>query len=254
MTAVYPPEHHMLRDLRFSFEYEGDGPQVAHMPVVPEICNAHGTVRTGVLATLVDVVGGGTAMHAAYPNWIATADLSLHVVGTSQPGSTIEARPRVLRAGRTTVVLEVDLVGIGIATMSFSALPRRDSNPDPNDAPVARNSTMATESSGMAEPIEAALGMQIVDARNGVIEVPVTDWAKNTMDAMQGGLVALTADLAGEQALQRDITSLHIVYLGFGRVGPVRTRAEVLAPNSARIEIVDTGADNRRMAIARVSS
>jgi uncharacterized protein (TIGR00369 family) len=241
----------MLRDLQFSFIFDDDAPSRAFMPVVPEICDARGTVRTGVLATLVDVVGGGTAMHAAYPNWIATADLSLDVFGTAGAGSTIEARPRVLRAGRTTVVLEVELVDVAIATMSFSALPRRDSNPDANEVAAGDRTTMTSPSSRLTQPIEAALGAKVVD---GAIEVPVTDWARNTMGAMQGGLVALTADLAGEHALQRQVTSLHIVYLGFGRVGPVRASAEVLAPNAAHVELVDTGADHRRMAIARVGT
>ena len=52
----------------------------------------------------------GLAAAAAHPNWIATADLTLHTVAGAEPGATVEARGRTLRAGRTTVVLEVDLV------------------------------------------------------------------------------------------------------------------------------------------------
>src|SRR5215472_3866755 len=134
MTA-YPPTEHMLRDLRFTFEHDTDGQRSwAWMPVVPEICTDLGHARAGALATLVDVIGGGLAASAAAPSWIATADLTLHVVGGAAPGSVVEARGTVLRAGRTTVVIEVGLRddggrSIGIATMSFSVLPRRDTNP-----------------------------------------------------------------------------------------------------------------------------
>jgi acyl-coenzyme A thioesterase PaaI-like protein len=128
-------------------------------------------------------------------------------------------------------------------------LPRRDANLDVSDSMRPERTTMATASSRLAEPIETALGAQIVD---GSIEVPVTDWAKNSMDAMQGGLVALLADLAGERALGAPVSDLHIVYLGFGRVGPVRSKVERLGTRAARVEIIDTGADNRRMAIASV--
>ena len=49
------------------------------MPVVPELCGDDGAVRAGALATLVDVIGGGLAATTAHPNWIATADLTLHL-------------------------------------------------------------------------------------------------------------------------------------------------------------------------------
>jgi acyl-coenzyme A thioesterase PaaI-like protein len=163
----------------------------------------------------------------------------------------VEAQARVLRAGRTTLVLEVDLVDVGIATMSFSVLPRRDANLDVSDSMRPERTTMATATSRLSEPIHDAMGAQIV---GDAIEVPVTDWAKNSMDAMQGGLVALLADLAGERALGKPVNDLHIVYLGFGRVGPIRAQVEQLGPHAARVEVIDKGADNRRMAIASVAT
>src|SRR5690349_23518749 len=98
----YPPDQHLLRDLRFAFDH-GDDParSRAWMPVVPELCTDQGHARAGALATLVDVIGGGLAANAAAPNWIATADLSLHLVRGAPPGATVEARASVLRAGRT---------------------------------------------------------------------------------------------------------------------------------------------------------
>ena len=108
MAITYPPERHLLRDLRLSFEHGSDRTSRAWMPVAPELCAADGAVRAGALATLVDVIGGGLAAAAAHPGWIATADLTLHLVGAVTAGS-IEARARVVHAGRTTVVIEVGL-------------------------------------------------------------------------------------------------------------------------------------------------
>src|SRR5438552_2029443 len=62
----------------------------------------------GALAALVDVIGGGLAARVAQPDWIATADLTLHLTGTATAGA-VEARGRVAHAGRTTVVIEVGL-------------------------------------------------------------------------------------------------------------------------------------------------
>jgi uncharacterized protein (TIGR00369 family) len=263
MTA-YPPDNHVLRDLRFTFEHGDDGrTSRAWMPIVPELCTDRGAARAGALATLVDVIGGGLAA-TAQPNWIATADLTLHVVRAAPPGSVVEARAQVLRAGRTTVVIEVGLVDdgardIGLATMSFSVLPRRDLNPDMTDVRGSGPSTMATETSRLKVPLLSALGVSVRNAPAGVVDVPVTDWCCNSMGAMQGGIVATVADVAAESALRAAggeplvVADLQVTYLGFGRVGPVRTRTEVLdvAPGHgrARVAIVDAGAEHRLMSV-----
>jgi uncharacterized protein (TIGR00369 family) len=264
MTAVYPPDHHLLRDLRFSFEHESDGrTSRAWMPVTPEICTDLGYARAGALATLVDVIGGGLAANAAAPGWIATADLTLHLVGAARPGSTVEARASVLRAGRTTVVIEVALVDerehrVGIATMSFAVLPRRDTNPEMSTIRESP-STMATADSRLARPLLEELGVEVLDRARGVIEVPVVDWSLNSMGAMQGGVVATVAEIAAETALRAAtseplvVNDLAVTYLGFGKVGPVRTAVDVLATadghGSARVELVDAGAENRQMTV-----
>jgi len=260
---MYPPDEHVLRDLRFTFEHSADGrTSRAWLPIVPEICTDRGTARAGALATLVDVIGGGLAA-AAQPNWIATADLTLHVVSHARPGSVVEARATVLRAGRTTVVIEVALVDrereIGLATMSFSVLPRRELNPDMSEVRGSGPSTMATESSRLRSSLLDALAVAVLDARAGVVELPVTDWSRNSMGAMQGGIVATVADIAAEHALRAAggkplvVTDLHVTYLGFGRIGPVRTRAEVLdvaaGHGRARVHIVDVGAEHRLMTL-----
>jgi len=267
MTAAYPPARHLLRDLRLRFEHDDAGGRSrAWLPVVPEVCGADGAVRAGVLATLVDVIGGGLAAVAAAPDWIATADLSLHVTTAARTGE-VEARARVLRAGRTTVVIEVDLVGaadraVGAATMSFAVLPRRDMNPDISSVRDPGRSTMAAPESRLRVPFLDALGVRVVDAKTGVVEVPVTDWARNSMGAFQGGAVGSVLEAAAEAALREAsgaplvVTDLQVTYLSFGRVGPLRTRADVLAATAdrgvARVELVDTGADGRRATLARV--
>src|ERR1044072_9280227 len=85
-----------------------DGTAIAWIPAPPEVRNPSGSVRAGALAVLVDVVGGGLAAVAAPPGWIGTADATLHLTPRPVVGD-VEARGRVLRQGRTTVVLEVDL-------------------------------------------------------------------------------------------------------------------------------------------------
>ncbi|MGH8979359.1 MAG: PaaI family thioesterase, partial [Acidimicrobiia bacterium] len=187
--TTYPPERHLLRDLCLSFDNPG-GESRAWLPVVPEVCGDDGAVRAGALTTLVDVIGGGLAASTASPDWIATADLTLHMTAPVNAG-TVEARAEVLRAGRSTVVLEVGLYAdagnsVGTATMSFSVLPRRDSNPDIGATRPAGPSTMAVDGSSLDAPLFDLVGIETVDAARGVVEVPVRTWATNSMGALQG--------------------------------------------------------------------
>jgi uncharacterized protein (TIGR00369 family) len=174
----------------------------------------------------------------------------------------------VLRAGRTTVVLEIDVVDedgtpCAVATTSFAVLPRRDINPDINETRgEGKRFSTAPDNAGLTQPYGDQLGIQVVDAAAGVVEVPVTDWARNSMGAFQGGAVGAVLEAAGEAALRAAtgealaVTDLHVTYLSFGRAGPLRTSATVLAATPdrsvAHVELVDTGAEGRTMTTARV--
>ena len=96
----YPPDIHILRDLRVSLEFQGQGRAVIRAPVVPEIRTQDGSLQVGAVATLIDVLGGALTARAVYPDWIATASLSVHMTG--RPVSdTVVAAGEVIRAGRT---------------------------------------------------------------------------------------------------------------------------------------------------------
>ncbi len=265
----YPPDRHLLRDLRLSFEHgPDDDPQSsrAWMPVVPGVCTDDGSVRAGALATLVDVIGGGLAATAAHPGWIATADLTLHVVGAATSGS-VEARARVVHAGRTTVVIEVELyddagLEIGLATMSFAVLQRRDSNPDITTSTTPGPSTMALADSGIRGSMLDELEVEVIDAAHGEVEAPVGEWCLNSLGAMQGGAVATMVDAAAEAASRAAtgdalvVTDIQLSYLALARVGPMRTRVTVIGSEpgavTARVEMFDTGSESRVTSLARV--
>jgi uncharacterized protein (TIGR00369 family) len=266
MTTTYPPDRHLLRDLRLSFEHIDERTSAAWIPVVPELMALDGSARAGALATLVDVIGGGLAARAAQPDWIATADLTLHLTGAATSGS-VEARGRIAHAGRTTVVIEVDLrdddgADIGLATMSFARLPRRVENPDISDSTTAGTSSMALPSSGLETSLFDEIGIRVVDAATGTVESPVRDWSRNSLGSMQGGAVAVVIEAAAEAAScaanagEVVVSDLQLTYLAPARVGPIRTRAEVLDARPGvvvtHVELIDTGSDNRVTTIGRV--
>lgn len=249
---VYPPAQHMLRDLRVEFEH-GSGESRAWIPAARETADARGHVRTGVLATLVDVIGGGLAALAAAPGWIATADLTLHTLEPIRANSstTLAAVGRVLRAGRTTVVIECAITGepdarpAAFATMTFSILERRDLNPVlvAADGDPVRQS-MATETSCFDRPLLDAFGIRVVEP--GVAELDVTPYVVNSLGAVQGGALATLAELAAESLDPTGLDAtvdLQIAYLALAKDGPVRAIARPVGDGVARVEVIDVGRD-----------
>ena len=285
----YPPEHHFLRDLALAVLEMGTESGRAGLPIVPAICGPSGGVSAGALATLVDVVGGGLAARAAQPDWIATADLTLHIVDAPGTGAVV-ASAQVLRAGRSTVVIGVDLdhfppeagtldegafdaaisaadLGarrIAVATMTFAVLPRREGNPDITkfESATGAGSGRILAGGGFRRPFVAELGIQVRDAATGQLEVPIEDYVHNSFAAMQGGIVALVACLSADVALTEacgipvETRDLQLTYLAQARVGPVRSEAAVLAATrdcgSARVTLVDSGNGGRVTATAGV--
>ena len=93
----------------------------------------------------------------------------------------------------------------------------------------------------------------------------------NSMGALQGGIVGAVVEAAAEVALQSAtgrplvVTDVQLTYLAFGKVGPLRTRVDVIERNAthavARVELVDAGAGGaadgararRRDEVARVT-
>ena len=137
---------------------------------------------------------------------MATADLTLHLL--ARPDVTaVEARARVVRAGRTTIVVEVDLdadgAPLGLATMTFAVLPRRAGNPVITASGDVTRMTMALPDSGLRAPLEASTGIDVRDAAAGIVHLPIDDYVRNSLGAVQGGMMATLATTAAEARAHR---------------------------------------------------
>jgi len=268
VSGDYPPLRHMLRDLLISVEFQEKTRCVVRAPVVPQVCTEQGGVHVGVVATLVDVLGATLAIRAIYPDWIATAGLSIYTTRPAISG-TIVASGTVIRAGQSINVIDVDIreelsgsthpsSSIGSAIMTFSRLPRRKDTIEV-EADSVNGVAFAVEGSGLSRRYLDEVGLRILDDTAGIAEVKMTDYVRNSFGAIQGGIVALLADIAGQSAaraatgqplITKDLT---IHYLSQGKVGPFRTRARVLRETSdtvlTRVELVDSGASDRLLMV-----
>jgi uncharacterized protein (TIGR00369 family) len=109
------------------------------------------------------------------------------------------------------------------------------------------------------------LGISVVDSAAGRVSLPVHPYVHNSIQAVQGGAMALLGDVAATEALGAAtglgseavvVTDLQVAYLTLGRVGPIVTRATVLDGGaatvdppteaaSAVVELMDAGAEDR---------
>jgi uncharacterized protein (TIGR00369 family) len=101
------------------------------LPVNPRVTNLRGGMQGGLIAALIDVVAGRAAGQAlADGDSAATADMNIKFLSAVTVGPA-HATARVLRRGRTLVVVQVDVRDEGrdvlaaIATLSFAVVPLR---------------------------------------------------------------------------------------------------------------------------------
>ncbi len=268
LTSTYPPAQHFLRDLRICIESTADEYQ-AHLEISPHLCSDQGGVRAGVVATLVDVVAGACAARATAPDWIATCDLVLHMLHPARAGQLL-ALTRILRRGRKTVVIEVEINNddfaecVALATVTFSVLEARGEMQKAREKDSALRTDFALPSSGFDRPVESRLGASLVDPEKGAWKLGISQYNSNTLGALQGGGQAVLIDVATESIGRACgnpdwvTTDFTIHYLALGKVGPLRTEARVLRLDVAsalvRVEVRDAGADDRLVAVATATS
>jgi len=107
---------------------------VIEMDIRPEFANVRGALQGGLIAVLVDVCAGRLAyLSCDHENGFSTAtsDLSIHYLSPVAVGpARVDAR--VLRRGRSTIVLQVEVTDVGrddklaaISTIAFTVVTPR---------------------------------------------------------------------------------------------------------------------------------
>jgi acyl-coenzyme A thioesterase PaaI-like protein len=252
---TYPPPTHLLRDLGLVVTHDGPGTACAVSRLHSGLADPEGRVLTGVAATVCDVVAGGLAARAAAPGWIATSDLHVALVDPPGPHRELRAAAGVLRAGRSTVLVEVDLrvdgTPVGVATAAFAVLGRRAHNPE---IPVAATERWELGPAASEAPVLARAGIR-PDPRRGATTLTVGPYVRNSLGAVQGGALALLVEAAArhqDPAAPLRVTELHLTYLALARTGPLSARvvAEVPATGARTVEVHDVGAGERLTTLA----
>jgi acyl-coenzyme A thioesterase PaaI-like protein len=137
---------------------------------------------------------------------------------------------------------------VGTGAIGFAKVPRRhDDLPKPPVTPT-RFAALFAGVDTITRPIREAAGIEVIDPRNGEVELTVTPDLRNPAGTLQGALVALLAEAAAEELVSARfespavVTDLDLRYLAQAPDGPVRTRSRLLGtgPDSpVEIELTD---------------
>ena len=274
----YPGPGHILRYARLAIDGSTDGLVEGLLPALDDLCDAGGAVRLGAMALLVDYAAGMLAIQTVQPDWTVTHDLALHLTGLAPAVGELEADCRVVRAGKSAVISETALrtpAGdeVARAYVTFNRVPRREGTPGASDQ---RHVNLAEADEMPRRPLDEAIGFRFSEPLTGPlsehgagdrhwVEFDHIPFIYNSLGAIQGGVVALALERGGSWAAEAELgrpcrtTDLHLHYLALGRSGPFRARAEVLRVEPkggvvSRVELVDTGAEDRLLALGVVTA
>jgi acyl-coenzyme A thioesterase PaaI-like protein len=176
-------------------------------------------VRIGILATFADLVAGQPPSGAMNP----TTDLSVHIHCPTEM-STVHLESRLVKAGATLVVIETRL------TADHQAAPFATSLATFMNRKIQSTGRPNQHSVRLGLPVAERIGARVTGP--GTVEMMIRDDVGNSFGTVQGGVLAVLAELAAESALDQDdpfvITDLDARYLNRVKVGPVEATAEIL--------------------------
>jgi acyl-coenzyme A thioesterase PaaI-like protein len=232
----------------------GEDLSVARATVVPELCVPEtDVVLTSVLLTWADVLAGPLATEATMPRVCMTNDLTVRLL-SRPPTGAVDLRAEVLKSGRTTTFTETWLAPAGAPTAPFAvAHGTFVASPRPQDTIDLTMLVGDRGSRPLLAPLPERLGVRVIEP--GVAEVDRRDELLNPADTLQGGVVALVAEMAALSVAGGGavVHELDVRYLRATRVGPARATARVLrdhgATTTTEVRVVDAGADGRLAAV-----
>lgn len=216
--------------------------------LVPELClEGTSTPRVATLATLADIVAGMAIQRRVTPRVPLTVDLdvrqSLH-----RRVSTIRGVARPLRIGGALSVIEVrfyagdDIEGpFALSHSRFILSP----NPTHRFDPEMHSFTSKRR---LSAPLVEALGLELLAP--GVVRLAKHPYVLQPAGTIQGGAIALVAELAIETALSNPVVEIDVHYLAATKVGPIESTIDILGHDLARATVVDRGNADRLVAVA----
>ena len=130
-------------------------------------------------------------------------------------------------------------------------------------ANIGKRTTNARPDSRIDIPLHDKIGLRVVDATDGVVEIDKHDYVRNSFGTLNGGVICMVFEAAAEHAARAAGgrpyvgADLSVHYLSQTRAGPARTAAKVLRHDErhavCELSLVDAGNDDQLLALATVT-
>jgi len=202
-------------------------------------------VRASIFATWADMLAGYLAMDAFLPRVPTTLELDVHLHEPHGDPKAIKAVARLIKSGRTVLVIVVDFTDeegrpLAFSTASFMAVP---------DPAV----TFPPEHLAVREAPRTIVRLAVPFAERARCErrgpclavLHRSEDGLNSAGTVNGGLIALAIEEAALSAAPGStISSMALRYLRPVRVGPAVASAQV-RDGLGRVEVRDGGSGDR---------
>jgi acyl-coenzyme A thioesterase PaaI-like protein len=243
-----PRRHHLLQELGFAIRPDGEA-LVGTAAVTPFMhVPGASSLRAAILASWADMLCGLLSMRAFDGRVSVTLELDVHLYRPAPGSGTVTATGRVVKAGRSVFVGEVEFAdargeAFGFSAASFMAAP---------DAALRPPRLPRLD----LPPQETLLSMPLAERADckrqapGVAVLHKSDDGLNGAKTVHGGLIALAAEEAVlSLAPGTSLSSLAVRYLQPVRVGPAVATAAV-RDGLGRVSLRDSGSGDRVAATA----
>jgi len=265
---IYPPDHHLLRDLCMTAEWINDDELRFVAPVVPEIRSKGGTLALGPLYAVADVALVSAALGFAEHDWCGTLDLALRTRAPIADGPLIVAC-QVVRVGGTLITTKAEifdghgdpdggtLAGTAIATSRRMPRNTEYNDDSPTSKVVGSPIDWGLGTSGFVTPVLEQLG--IAEITPGVVELEKSPYVTNSFGTVNGGATGILICAGAESALggEFDAADVEVRYIGQAVEGPVRTMCEIVRVGTDHavvdVTVIDMSRDRRPIATGGVT-
>jgi acyl-coenzyme A thioesterase PaaI-like protein len=237
---------HILRELGFVTRRAGEGLEGSATVTPPLLVPGTAHLRTSILATWADTMGGLLAIGSFAPRVPVTLELDVNLFRTAPGSGTMRGVASVVKAGRSVFVFEAEFDSDGepfaVAAGSFMA------SPDPGLRMPTRLPSPPPPSQLLQVPLAERVGC--VRRAPGEAVLPRLENGLNSSNTLNGGLIALSAEEAAlSLAPDTTLCALALRYLQPVRGGPAVATA-VVRGGLGQVRIRDAGADDRLAVLA----
>ena len=241
---------------RFGIEVERSGPQSVRtwVPMLPELRDAQGRLRTSAILMGIDMAQGVAAGLGALPAWSVTADAEVRFVAPCHSGP-LRIDAECVRAGRTMSIAQARLVDEGDGDRLVALSSGNHGLRVPEFAPALASLPLGERH---AFPVPEHPAGQTVETYFEVAQtatearIPLSEKSRNPWGFLHGGLHGLLIDRVAQGAGLTDMRDLLARFMNPVREGDavatVTERTEREQDTLLRIEVHD--AVTGRLAVA----